>query len=94
METEMTIAYARRIDNGPETKEEKEQAKKDMQEMLDYIDQLNKLDTSKSQPMPYLFSMGNVFREDEAENKDCRDAMLKNAPREKEGQFQVPKTIE
>ena len=74
--------------------EAKEKAKEDMQKMLDYIDQLNELDTSRTEPLAHLFPVENVFREDEAVNGDDREAMLKNAPRQKEGQYQVPKTIE
>ena len=76
------------------TETEKQQAMEDMQKMLDYIDQLNELDTSRTEPLPHLFPIENVFREDEAVNGDDREAMLKKAPRQKAGQYQVPKTIE
>ena len=72
------------------TEEEKEKAKKDMQEMLDYLDEL---DTSSVEPMSHIFGDNNVFREDEVTNGDNREAMLANAPKAKEGQYQVPKTI-
>ena len=74
--------------------EEKEQAKKDMGSMLDYIDQLNELDTTAVEPMSHVFPVHNVFREDIVENGDNRDAILKNAPEEKDGSFAVPKTVE
>ena len=74
--------------------EEKESARQDMQKMLDYVDKLNELDTSKVEPMTYIFVTGNVFREDEVTNGDDRDAMLANAPEVKEGQYKVPKTVE
>ena len=35
----------------------------------------------------------NVFREDVVTNGDNKEAMLANAPKAKEGQYQVPKTI-
>lgn len=73
---------------------EKEQAKQDMQKMLDYIDKLNELDTDGVEPMSHIFPVTNVFREDEVTNEDDREAMLANAPRQKEGQYQVPKTVE
>jgi len=74
-------------------KEEKEKAKKDMQEMLDYVDKLDELDTSSVEPMSHIFGDQNVFREDEVTNGDNSEAMLANAPKAKEGQYQVPKTI-
>lgn len=75
------------------TEEEKEKAKKDMQEMLDYVDKLDELDTYSVEPMSHIFGDQNVFREDEVTNGDNSEAMLANAPKAKEGQYQVPKTI-
>lgn len=73
---------------------EKEAAKKDMGSMLDYIDQLNELDTTGAEPMPHVFPVSNVFREDVVLNGDDRSNILKNAPEEKDGAFKVPKTVE
>lgn len=75
------------------TDQEKEKAKKDMQEMLDYVEKLDELDTENVEPMSHIFGGQNVFREDVVTNGDNREAMLKNAPKSKEGQYQVPKTI-
>ena len=74
--------------------EEKEAAKSDMGRMLDYIDKLNALDTSGVEPMSHVFPVHNVFREDVVTNGDDRDNMLANAPEERDGQYQVPKTVE
>ena len=74
--------------------EEKEQAKKDMGRMLDYIDKLNELDTSGVEPMSHIFPVQNVFREDIVENGNDREQMLANAPEQKDGQYQVPKTVD
>lgn len=73
---------------------EKEAAKKDMGSMLDYIDQLNELDTTGVEPMPHVFPVSNVFREDVISNTDDRTNILKNAPEQKDGAFKVPKTVE
>ena len=73
--------------------EEKEQAKADMGRMLDYIDKLNELDTEGTEPMPHLFPVTNVFREDEITNTDIREDLLKNAPGVKDGMFKVPRTV-
>ncbi len=74
--------------------EEKEQAKKDMGSMLDYIDKLGELDTKGVEPMSHVFPVKNVFREDVVTNEDMREAVLKNAPGEKNGMFTVPRTFE
>lgn len=73
--------------------EEKEQAKKDMGEMLDYIDKLNELDTEGVAPMPHIFPAHNVFREDVVTNLDGSKDALANAPRQRDGGFEVPETI-
>lgn len=74
--------------------EEKEAAKKDMGRMLDYIDKLNELGTSGVEPMSHVFPVNNVFREDVVTNGDDREQMLANAPEAKDGQYQVPRTVE
>ena len=74
--------------------EEAENARKDMQKMLDYVEKLNELDTDGVEPLTHLFSYGNVFREDIVTNGDAREEMLANAPKTKDGQYLVPKTIE
>ena len=75
------------------TDEAKEKAKQDMQKMLDYVEKLDELDTDGVEPLSHIFGDENVFREDVVTNGDNREAMLMNAPKEKEGQYQVPKTI-
>ena len=75
------------------TEDEKEKAKEDMQKMLDYVDKLDELDTSSVEPMSHIFGSENVFREDEIVNENQKTAMLFNAPRTKDGQYHVPKTI-
>lgn len=74
--------------------EEREEAKKDMGRMLDYIDKLGELDTEGVEPMSHIFPVQNVFREDVVTNGDTRDEILKNAPKEKDGMFVVPKTFD
>ena len=68
--------------------EEKEQAKKDMETMLDYIDTLNELDTEGIEPMSHVFPVNNVFT-----NGDNHEAMLANAPQQKEQSYKVPRTF-
>ena len=88
-----TIEYVGILAKLELSEEEKEKAKKDMGSMLDYIDKLNELDTTGVEPMSHVFPVQNVFREDEVTNGDNSEAMLANAPKAKEGQYQVAKTI-
>ena len=73
--------------------EAKAKAKQDMQKMLDYVEKLDELDTDGVEPLSHIFGDENVFRGDVVTNGDNKEAMLANAPKEKEGQYQVPKTI-
>ncbi|MCQ2082011.1 MAG: Asp-tRNA(Asn)/Glu-tRNA(Gln) amidotransferase subunit GatC [Lachnospiraceae bacterium] len=73
---------------------EKEEAKSDMGRMLDYIDKLGELNTDGIEPMSHVFPVKNVWREDVVTNGDDRDNIISNAPGEKDGMFEVPKTFE
>ena len=73
--------------------EARAKAKQDMQKMLDYVEKLDELDTDGVEPLSHIFGDENVFRDDVVTNGDNKEAMLANAPKEKEGQYQVPKTL-
>lgn len=92
--TDETIEYVGILAKLEISEEEKEQAKKDMTNMLDYIDRLNELDTEGVEPLSHVFPIHNVFREDIITNEDDRENILLNAPEQKNGSFQVPKTVE
>lgn len=88
-----TIEYVGILAKLELTGEEKEKAKQDMGRMLDYIDKLNELDTSEAQPMSHVIPRENVFREDVVTNEDESQALLKNAPEQKDNMFIVPRTF-
>ena len=92
--TDETIEYVGILAKLKLSGAEKEQAKEDMQKMLNYIDKLDELDTTGVEPMSHVFPIHNVFREDVVTNGDDRERLLANAPEEKDGQYQVPKTVE
>ena len=75
------------------TEEEKEKSRQDLQQMREYVDMLNQLDTSGVEPLTHIFPIKNVFREDVVLESTPKEELLKNAPKEKDGQFLVPKTI-
>ncbi len=69
--------------------EEKQAAKKDMERILDYVGKLNQLE-----PMSDIFSVSNVFREDQVEHKDGAEDALANAPKRRGQAFVVPRTVD
>lgn len=89
-----TIDYVAILAKLELTEEEKEKAKQDMSRMITYFDKLNELDTSGVEPMSHIFPIDNVFREDVVTNGNDREAILSNAPEQKNGAFKVPKTVE
>ena len=75
------------------TEEEKVKAAAEMQKMLDCVEKLDELDTRNVEPRSHIFGNRNVFREDVVTNGDNHARMMANAPKSKENQYQVPKTI-
>lgn len=88
------ISYLEKLGRIRLTGEEKEKAIIDLSSILGYIDKLNELDTDSVEPLSHAFPITNVFREDVVTNSDRRDAILSNAPAQKDGSFKVPKTVE
>ena len=73
--------------------EEQEAVVEKLEEILDYVEKLNELDTDGVEPLVYISDQQNVFREDVVTGADGREALMANAPRQKEQQLQVPRTI-
>ena len=88
------ISYLEKLGRIRLTDAEKEKAIIDLSSILGYIDKLNELDTDSVEPLSHAFPITNVFREDVVTNSDRRDAILSNAPAQKDGSFKVPKTVE
>lgn len=88
------IAYLEELSRLRLTDEDKEKAKTDLTRILDYVDKLNELDTEGVDPMSHPFDFTNNFRKDEVGASFDRELILKNAPKKKDGCFQVPKTVE
>lgn len=91
--TDETIEYVGILAQLELSPEEKKQARQDMGRMLDYIDQLKELDTEGVEPLSHVLSVENVMREDVVTNGDMREALLANAPKEKDGMFTAPRTF-
>ena len=91
--TDETIEYLGILAQLELSPEEKKQARQDMGRMLDYIDQLKELDTEGVEPLSHVLSVENVMREDVVTNGDMREALLANAPEEKDGMFTAPRTF-
>lgn len=92
--TQETVKYVAALAKITVSEEEKRKIALDLDHILDYIETMNELDTEGVEPMSHVLPVKNVFREDIVVNGDNREQLLKNAPKQKDGCFAVPKTVE
>lgn len=88
------VMYLEKLGRIELSEEQRTASEKDLQDILTYIDTLNELNTDGVGPASHSFPVANVMRQDCVTNTDAREAVLQNAPREKDGCFVVPKTVE
>lgn len=88
------VKYLEKLGRIRLTPEQENATEKDLQEILSYMETLNELDTQGVEPLSHSFPVTNVFHEDEVIPSMDREALLANAPNQKDGCFQVPKTVE
>ena len=72
---------------------EKQAIQQDLQRMIGFVEKLNELDLKDTQPLLFMSTETNVFREDEIQGSVSREQALKNAPLHDEQFFKVPKVI-
>ena len=88
------VKYLEKLGRIQLTPEQENATEKDLQEILSYMETLNELDTQGVEPLSHSFPVTNVFHEDEVIPSMNREALLANAPNQKDGCFQVPETEE
>lgn len=67
----------------------------ELSNILGWVEQLDEVDTEGVVPMASVTEgMSLRQRKDAVTDGDCRDAVLSNAPEERDGFFVVPKVIE
>lgn len=91
---EETVQYVAALAKLSVSEEEKQKVALDLDRILGYIETMNELDTDGVEPMSHVLPIKNVFREDMVVNQDNREQLIKNAPKQKDGCFAVPKTVE
>lgn len=92
--TQDTVTYVAALAKLTVSEEEKQKVATDLDRILDYIETMNGLDTEGVAPMSHVLPVKNVFREDIVTNGDNREQLLLNAPKQKDGCYAVPKTVE
>jgi aspartyl-tRNA(Asn)/glutamyl-tRNA(Gln) amidotransferase subunit C len=66
----------------------------ELSHILDWVEQLNEVETSGVPPMASAAAAHLPMRDDAVTDGQCRDAILRNAPRAARGFFAVPKVVE
>ncbi|MBQ8315651.1 MAG: Asp-tRNA(Asn)/Glu-tRNA(Gln) amidotransferase subunit GatC [Lachnospiraceae bacterium] len=72
---------------------ERERTMREMEMLLAYVERLNEVDTEGVLPLSHGESGESSLRADVVTNPDGREAVLLNAPEQRDGQFVVPKTV-
>jgi len=73
--------------------EELESYTEELNQILAYVEKLNELDTENVEPLSYPIENENTLRKDETKECVTQKEALKNAPREDDKFFKVPKVI-
>ena len=69
--------------------DELEKLQHELSHILDYIDMLKEVDVSSIAPTAQVTDLANVMREDEVRPSLPREAVLANAPDQRDGMFRV-----
>lgn len=75
------------------SEEELEMFQEQLGKILEYFKKLEELNTENVEPMKHVIETKNVLREDELKEPISQEEALKNAPKSKDGFFEVPKVI-
>lgn len=75
------------------TEEEKERFLRQLQQILEHAGKISELDTEKIPPTSHVLPLKNVFRPDKARDYLSQKEALKNAPKQEDGFFVVPKIV-
>ncbi|HNP85720.1 MAG TPA: Asp-tRNA(Asn)/Glu-tRNA(Gln) amidotransferase subunit GatC [Kouleothrix sp.] len=69
--------------------DELEKLQHELSHILDYIDMLKEVDVSSIAPTAQVTDLANVMRDDEVRPSLPREAVLANAPDQRDGMFRV-----
>jgi aspartyl-tRNA(Asn)/glutamyl-tRNA(Gln) amidotransferase subunit C len=72
---------------------EKSNIKKDMENMISFMGQLAEIDTEGVEPLVFMSTEINIFREDVPETTISHEEALLNAPKKDTDYFRIPKVL-
>ena len=71
-----------------------EKMRKDLSQVLEWVEELQEVPTDNIAPLTNMSSEINSFREDEVGVQLTQEQALRNAPKQENGFFTVPKVME
>ena len=66
----------------------------ELNNILKWVDELKQINTDNVEPMLSVFNESMFLREDKSSDSFSNKLILKNAPKDREGFFIVPKVVE
>ena len=91
---EINIQYVAHLARIALTPDEEKKLAAQLGNILGYIEKLKELDVTKVEPTAHAVPMVNVMRADEIRPSLPHDEAMRNAPRQANGLFMVPKIVE
>jgi aspartyl-tRNA(Asn)/glutamyl-tRNA(Gln) amidotransferase subunit C len=91
---EIDVKYVAHLARLALTPEEEKQLGAQLVNILGYIEKLRELDVTNVEPTAHAVPMVNVTRPDELRPSLSHEDALRNAPRQANGLFIVPKIVE
>lgn len=70
--------------------EQAEKTAQQLEQVLNYAEELSQVDTEGVEPLYQVFSLENIWREDQVEASLSKEDTFANAPEEEDDYFQVP----
>ena len=94
MAEKLDVVYVANLARLNLTARETELFQKQLDDVLAYAEQLKRVEVSGVEAAAHAVPLFNVFREDEPHDWFSAEEALRNAPRQANGLFLVPKVIE
>ena len=91
---EINVKYVAHLARLALTPEEETKLAAQLGNILGYIEKLSELDVTGVEPTAHAVPMVNITRADEVRESLPHEAALRNAPRQANGLFIVPKIVE
>ena len=92
--TDFDVAYVAKLARLNLTTEETELFQRQLAQLLVHADKLAEVDVGDVEPAAHAVPIFDVFREDERRDWFTAEEALRNAPRQANGLFIVPKVVE